>query len=348
MKRKTESYPIDFVVLWVDGSDPKWLAKKKKYQPEIDVNNTAARYREWGTFKYWFRAVEKYAPWVNHIYLVTDEQKPEWLNVDHPKLTIVDHKDFLEPQNLPTYNTSAIELNLHRIPNLSEHFVYFNDDVFLINDVKPTDFFKNGKPVEIANINAATGMDGNQQFAKMMFNDTLLINRHFNKNTVVNRHITKWLNLKYGSFNIRTLSQIIYPYFTGYKAQHISVPFLKSTFEKVWKEEHDLLEETSSHKFRHPNDVNQYIFIQWQLCENEFYPRSKNIGKLIKLEQTRSNDLLKILLKSKNHIVCLNDSSYMDEAKFQNLRSELIKYFSDKLPEESAFEKASISQKKEE
>lgn len=341
-RKVREGYPIDFVVLWVDGSDPNWLKKKQKYKPEINTQNESVRYRDWGTFKYWFRGVDKYAPWVNHVYLITDNQKPEWLNIDHPKLTVIDHKDIMDEKDLPTFNSQAIEMNLHKIPGLSEHFVYFNDDVFLVNNVKPKNFFRKGLPVEVANINAATGMEGDQLFAQTMFNDILLINRHFNKKEVLKKHLFKWVNLKYGSFNVRTFSQIIYPYFTGFKAHHITVPFLKSTFEKVWEEERDILEETSSHRFRDPKDVNQYVFIQWQLCENKFVPRSVRMGEHVKF---RGNESLKRVSRAfesrTKKIVCINDNTQdsIGEHAVQEIRERLVEIFEKRLPEKSSYEK---------
>lgn len=333
---------IDFVVLWVDGSDPKWLAKKKKYKPELEISDIAARYRDWGLFKYWFRAVEKYAPWVNHVYLVTDDQRPEWIDENNSKLTIIDHREILKPENIPNYNASAIEINLHRIPNLSERFVYFNDDMFLVNEVKPDDFFKKGLPVEVANINAATGMEGDQQFAQMMFNDILLINRHFKKKEVVHKNLLKWINPKYGFFNVRTLSQMIYPYFTGYKAHHIAAPFLKSTFDKVWTEEQDILEKTSSHRFRHPEDANQYVFIQWQLCENNFIPKKVSKGAHLKLAGIDSIKSIKRAIKSKKRrCICINEVTDrdLDGEIFDVMKNRLIEIFDSKLPEKSSYEK---------
>jgi len=338
---ESPKYPIDFVVLWVDGSDSKWLKKKQQYKPDIDIADTVARYRDWGIFKYWFRAVEKYAPWVNHIYLVTDNQKPEWLNEKHPKLTIIDHKDILELKNLPVYNASAIEINIHRIPNLSNHFVFFNDDMFIVNKVKPTDFFKNNLPVEIANLNAATGMEGDQLFAKLMFNDTLLINRHFNKKDVVHKHPSKWLNPKYGTFNIRTLSQIIYPYFTGYRPRHLPAPFLKSTFEELWQEEGDILRATSSHKFRHENDVNQHAFIQWQLCKNQFVPGKESSGRYIRLDNSNINKVTKVIRSRKLKTICINDgvSNNIKKTEYIRIQRRLVDAFEEKLPSPSSFEK---------
>ena len=87
---------IDFVILWVDGSDKEWLNEKNKYSNEkIDVVNDAKRYRDYDLLKYWFRGVEQNAPWVNKIHLVTYGHLPKWLDTTHPKLNIVNHKDFI-------------------------------------------------------------------------------------------------------------------------------------------------------------------------------------------------------------------------------------------------------------
>mgnify|MGYP000949357810 FL=1 len=127
---------IDFVVSWVDGNDPEWIAEKNKFSPGINKTfNTNIRYRDYGLFKYWFRSIEKYAPWVNKIYVVTSGQKPEWLNIHADKIVFVKHSDFIPEEYLPTFNSNAIELNLHRIKGLSENFVLFYDDMYLINDV---------------------------------------------------------------------------------------------------------------------------------------------------------------------------------------------------------------------
>jgi len=80
---------IDFVVAWVDGNDPVWQEKKSSYDGSVNTSkqsmNSVKAYREWGTFKYWFRGVEKFAPWVNKVYLVTDQQKPSWLDINSEK-----------------------------------------------------------------------------------------------------------------------------------------------------------------------------------------------------------------------------------------------------------------------
>lgn len=94
---------IDFVITWVDGSDPAWLAQRAQYCP-ADQNNgsTDNRYRDWGWLPYWFRGVEQYAPWVNRVFFVTNGQCPAWLNLDHPKLRFVRHSDYIPAEYLPT------------------------------------------------------------------------------------------------------------------------------------------------------------------------------------------------------------------------------------------------------
>ena len=172
MRNKKEQ--IDFVIIWVDGGDPEWRKKKAKYEINKKGDDRDIRYRDWGILKYWFRCVEKNAPWVNKIYFVSDSQKPEWLNEKHPKIKIIDHKDFIPKEYLPTFSSHTIELNIHRIPGLSENFVYFNDDMFIVNKVKPNTFFKHGKPVEMANLNPIMPKENIKLTENVRFNNTII------------------------------------------------------------------------------------------------------------------------------------------------------------------------------
>ena len=340
MSNKNE-YPIDFVVLWVDGSDEQWLRKKKKYNPDINIADEESRYRDWGIFKYWFRAVEKYTPWVNHIYLVTDNQKPEWINEKHQKLTIIDHDEIIDKKYLPTFNSQAIEMNIHKIPGLSEHFVYFNDDMYIGKTIKPTEFFVNGTPVEAAILNSGTGMDSNELYARTMFNDIILINRNFNKKKVINGNLFKWLNPKYGIHNIRTISQLIYPYFTGYKPLHMPAAMTKKTFKEIWAKEKEVLEKTTSHKFRHPEDVNQYIFSLWNICNNNFCPKNTKRIKYISMSNGLTAKTMNEIMKEKYALYCINDDlgDGYDLDTIEEIALKLDNLYSKVLPEKSLYEK---------
>jgi hypothetical protein len=141
-------FPIDLVYLWVDGSDPQWIERQrlalKALGRKFDTESTtAARFRESGELRYSLRSVQRYAPWVRRIYLVSDRQVPSWLNRDHPRIQIVDHTElFGGLGTLPTFNSHAIGARLHHIEGLSEQYLYFNDDVFLGRELLPQTFFQ--------------------------------------------------------------------------------------------------------------------------------------------------------------------------------------------------------------
>ena len=87
--------------------------------------------------RYSLRSIWQFAPWVRHIFVVTNGQIPHWLNIDHPKLTLISHEQiFTNLSHLPTFSSPAIESHLHHIPGLSQKFIYFNDDVDDVVDVR--------------------------------------------------------------------------------------------------------------------------------------------------------------------------------------------------------------------
>ena len=137
--------PIDVVYTWVDGSDPAWQARRFAMDPQagklaadaLDPARTTNR----DELRYSLRSLAMYAGWVRHVWLVTDGQVPSWL-ADHPKLTVVRHEEiFTDPSALPTFNSHAIESQLHHIDGLSEHYLYLNDDFFFGRPVQPELFF---------------------------------------------------------------------------------------------------------------------------------------------------------------------------------------------------------------
>ena len=147
-------FPVDVVYTWVDGSDPAHAAKRARYlsdQKDIHPDGLElARYRENEELRYSLRSLETFAPWVRRVIILTDNQVPAWLDVSHPKIRIADHKECIPERFLPTFNAQVIEAYLHRIPDLSEHFIYFNDDVMLGRPCRQTDFFTpNGLPITL-------------------------------------------------------------------------------------------------------------------------------------------------------------------------------------------------------
>lgn len=134
---------MDIVYTWVDGSDPDHQHSYRRHRGEAltDPAQGAHRYRDNDELRYSLRSVERYAPWVDRVFVVTNGQVPHWLDLSHPRLRIVTHDEiFVDRRHLPTFNSCAIELHLHRIPGLSDPFLYFNDDILLGAPVRPEDF----------------------------------------------------------------------------------------------------------------------------------------------------------------------------------------------------------------
>lgn len=331
--KNTNNEKIDFVMIWVDGNDPKWQKEKEKYSPNKNTDSRNIRYRDWDNLKYWFRGVEKFAPWVNKIYFVTCGHYPEWLNKDNPKLVCVKHSDYMPDEYLPTFSSHPIELNLHRIKGLSEKFVYFNDDVFVTSYVKPTDFFKKGKPCEMGIFNPPMADD--ETFVSVLNNNIRVINRHFNKKEILHKNLSKYLNIRYGKYNIRTLLCLPWKKILGFYDSHNCSPLLKSTCKEVWKKEFVTLDETSKNKFRSKNDVNQYIFKYWQYCTGNFIP-TKNKKKSVRVFDN-IDYACNLIENKKVSMLCLNDSD--SKESFDLAKNKIIDSFEKILPEKCSFEK---------
>lgn len=327
---------IDFVVLWVDGSDEKWLKEKEKYSPKrVGYNSAENRFREWDNLKYWFRGVEKYAPWVNSIYFITCGHYPEWLNKDHPKLKIVNHDDYIPTKYLPTFNSNVIELNLHRIKDLSENFVLFNDDTFIIYDTKPTTFFKKDKPRDEFVFNTILPIGEKGGIAYININNLNIINKYFIKNEVIKQNIKKIFNWRYGKNLIRTMLLMPWEVFVGFRNPHLPMSHKKSTFTKLWKIEKEALEETCNNKFRGKNDLNHWLMRYWNLCLGKFEPRKSSVGQYFNVSDN-NKPILDYIKKQIGSMICINDMS--TDFDFEKAKQEINEAFNTILTEKSKYE----------
>lgn len=136
---------VDIVITWVNGSDPEWRRKKFLHENghltnTLFTSNVDGRYRDNGELKYLLRSIDMYWPFEGNIYIVTDNQVPDFIN-SNKRIKIIDHMNILDKEYLPTFSSRCIESALHKIEGISEHFVAFNDDVYLSRPVTFEDFF---------------------------------------------------------------------------------------------------------------------------------------------------------------------------------------------------------------
>ena len=327
---------IDFVITWVDMEDPKWKAEFSKYSGKKDNEKNGvseARFRDYGFLKYWFRGVEKFAPWVRKIHFVTSGQKPEWLDENNPKINLVNHKDYIPAEFLPTYNSVVIERYLHKIPDLAEHFVYFNDDFYIINNISTERFFKNGVPCDIAVFQYNPSWS---QWYKRIKNNLKIINKHFDKKEVMARDHDKWFHKSYGSR--ARWNYLLKPYgkFITLRTPHNAQPYLKSTFEEVWAVAEKELTETSANRFRTVTDYTPELFRTWQICKGNFepyntYSDTKMFPLMIKPKQA-----IKAIYNQSYTLICLNDNVHI--RNYAQVMGNIMNAFESILPEKSSFE----------
>lgn len=327
---------IDFVITWVDGNDPAWQEEKRQYTPGRGTDDTQNRYQDWDNLQYWFRGVEKFAPWVNRIYFVTWGHVPAWLNTEHPKLRVIKHTEFMKAEYLPTFNINPIELNFHRIKELSEQFVFFNDDMFLLKETAPTYFFRNGKPCDSCVETALVQDQIDNPFASILMNDAAILNMHYDKRSVIKAQRKKWFSMADKKGAMRNLMMYPYHKFSSFKYSHQPSALKKSTYEKVWAAEPDRLDEICHHRFRTVFDVNQYLIKYWQYVEGEFEPQSMSQGAFYTIGPDDAA-IEEVIKNQSAHTICLNDDGGHED--FEAEKEKIKRYFQEILPERSAYEK---------
>ncbi len=333
---------IDFVVTWLDSTDSRWKEQYQEYSQKTRGDKSKARFRDMNIFQYWFRAAESFAPWVHKIYIITNGKFPDWINPDHPKLVLVKHEDYMPKEYLPTFNSCAIELNIHRIKELSEHFVYFNDDILLNGPVNPEYFFKKGLPCDTNketcfNVPIYTREEKFNIYMSMLA-DIGILNKHFIRWNTVCQSPLRWFGPHLGLKGL-IMSSLLSKQrlFVGFSNYHTEQAYLKSTFEEVWEKEPIFLQNSCT-RFREDVIANPYLFRYWQLAKNRFYPQKK---KFITIQLT-GKEVINRLEKSLNNTnmvsICLNDTSMCSDEDFDIIDSLLVKMLNRKFPNKSSFE----------
>ncbi len=333
--------PIDIVIPWVDGSDKNWIKSRNywadKEGREIVSDTSDERFRDWDTLKYVFRSIDQYMPWIRKVHFVTVGHMPSWLNKDCSRINVVKHEDFIPKEYLPTFSSHTIELNMHRIKDLAEQFIYFNDDIIICKKRKPEDYYKKGLPCDYGIL---TALVSSHRYSVMdtALTDIEIINDHFKKKQMLKKNIWKWINLKYGPELGKSILMFPWKTISDFAGRHFETPFLKSTFEEVWTKEEAVLHSTSLHKFRTRRDVNQWLMRDWQLASGRFIPTTPKGYKYCVIGN--DNRLIIEAIKSKKyHTVCINDVTGRNVDDFNKTKEELIQALQDVFPTKSAFEK---------
>jgi len=234
----TSQPQIDLVYLWVDGNDPVWAAKRDLYigKPvEGSGTNCAGRYADNDELMYSLRSVEKYAPWIHRIFIVTDNQVPQWLNTNSPKIRVIDHSEIMPRRCLPCFNSNVIEHFLYNIPGLSEQFLYANGDMLFYHPVTPETFFaSDGLPIIRFSRRA---------FKKLNFWIRINIKR---------KPLT---NYKQNIHNAARLIEGKYGVYYNSRTHHNIDAYLKSEFQHAREMFKDAIDATITNRKRQPSDI---------------------------------------------------------------------------------------------
>lgn len=311
------TFPIDAVYTWVDGDDPEWRERKRRYEAENLGNvyhpeaNHSARFRSRDELKYSLRSLEMYAPWFRNIFLVTNGQVPSWLRTDHPKIRLVTHEEIYgHLPYLPTFNSNSIISRLHHVPELSEHYVYINDDVFFGRSVSPDQFFL---PNGVAKVSQS---NNRRPFGESAVSDEPHIN--------LSRNIRGLIENEFGI----TISRAI---------KHTPHPQLRSVHFEMERRFSAQYQQTWNSRFRHHDDiVADQLFHYYAQIVQKAVPSNLRYNYVNVLDAAYEATMMGMLLNRDRDCFCLNDAPVEGAVP---LKDEQVLDFLDRyFPVKSTFE----------
>jgi hypothetical protein len=313
-------FPVDVVYTWVDPTDPQWARRKAEALGSVQAGqltayaDSDARFTDRDELRYSLRSLEEYAPWVRHVWLVTAGQTPAWLRPSD-RLTVVDHAQIWHPDGvLPTFNSHAIEANLHRVPGLAEHFLYLNDDVFFGRAVRPDLFFHPNGITKFFYSRQQLGLQpaGAQEVGPVAAgrNNRALIERRFG----------------------RTITQRMY---------HTPHPLRRSVLAEMEREFPEEFRQTARSVFRRSCDITAAgsLHHYYAYCSARAVPATMSYGYLDLTDPAVGAGLAETLRKRPYDTFCVNDLHFegVDEAALHRLLGDFLeRYF----PRPSSFEQS--------
>lgn len=289
---------IDVLVPWVNPNDTKWVSQYREYKYKEKGEKADCRFRDMGTFKYFFRGIEKNMPWVRYVFLLlaSESQIPSWLNTKNPKLKIVYHRSFIPESELPTFNSSVINCYAPFIKELSNTYVLFNDDFFAVQPLSESDFFINDRPVNEYKVN-------------------------------YDRYgITYWHKNILNGYKIleSQLGQA-----THYKPGHGPISFKKDLQLFIWnKFNFSIKRALANSRFRKETNVTDWMFFDAMVQLNLTDKRTVNINQYE----------YKPKFSIRNKIVCFNDTEALNADSYHLFKTNVNSYLQSVLSNKSSFE----------
>lgn len=302
--KQTFNKEIDLVYCWVDDKDFEWQKKKALYSRSIDKQINNCRYVNNEELKYSLRSIAKYVNWINKIYIVTDNQIPNFIDINHPKIKIINHTDIIPIKYLPTFNSEVIESYIDNIPELSEYFLYANDDMFVGCSIEKSYFFtKEGKTKAFLKPQKWKNLDND--YFKNIIASSKLIKLSYNKD------------------------------YTNFEPHH-NIDAYRKSYIKACKEkfskEFELL---SYNKFRKSGFLQRHIFTLFMLannlCKKQILKRKLLQKQSLLISTSKTiEEIDKILNKYKPYLFCINDVENGQDDTRKNLKVLLNKMFPQK------------------
>lgn len=291
---------MDIVITYVNGLDPLW---QKEYEKYTNTPILEKRFRDWGTLRYLFRGIAENMPFIRKVHLVVaqESQVPEWINRE--QVNIVLHKDIIPAEYLPTFNCNPIEMHLHRIKDLDEEYLYFNDDMFAMKPCSSEDFFREGKGI----IGMSYHLFEGDMYKKICRNSNDLAR--------------KALGMKRSLLFLRP--------------QHICSPMLKSVCEELYeKVKPEIL--SSLTRVRTSENLNQYLYLDYMYLQGKIIAK-RHSKKHFSVGITSAKRLSRFICNPTHKLACVNDVQ-LSEERYTELREALLKAFNTRFPKVSKFE----------
>ena len=314
---------IDIVVTYLDSNKKNWQEEYRRYQEEEiekgiqrEDNRQAfgeERIREWDTLRYWLRGVEKNLDFVRNVIIVVYDRKqvPEWLNLENKRLRVVEHKEYIEEELLPTFNAMEIGMYVSKIEGLSDRYIMSDDDFYFINKIEKEMFFRGNKTVQEENevryekygeryLKASDGV-----FYSILNNNLEIEEKYMGEKKV------------------------------KYRMSHMPEARDKLIEQEIIKENYEIFKEAFKiSKFRHKKHYSA-----------QMYPNIMKIRKECVFSDSLKKDCKYVTLKSDVKfeeykdfkIVCFNDTEQLDD--FEVTKEKLIRFLDSKLPEKCSFER---------